>query len=192
MSLTPPSQPLTIDQAQLRRVRNLARVSGRSVLAELEHLNNGTSDALVQQLAAMFGMTAIDLPGLLAVTPAFDLLPLMLAQEWRCLLVRDADGVLSGVLADPFDPDLQLWLNTQARGPVLMRIASSTDLHSCLAGWASHGRSGKGSPSTGRGLMADGQTPAELHSRAEPADDAATEQMLSLTRDLLKRVMRRA
>ena len=92
MSRTPPEQPVTIDQAHLRRVRNLARESGRSVLAELEHLNNGTSASLVQQLAVMFGMTAIDLTGLLSMTPALDLLPLNLAQQWRCMLLRDADG----------------------------------------------------------------------------------------------------
>lgn len=191
MSQPPPGQPFTIDQAHLRRVRNLARESGRSVLDELEHLNQGSSEALVQQLAQMFGMTAINLADLLGMTPAFDLLPLNLAQQWRCLLLRDADGVLSGVLADPFDPDLQLWLNNQARGPVLMRIASSADLRTCLSTWAAHGRSGDGSPSTARGVVASGRPHGEQHSRADPADDAATEQMLALTRDVLRRAMRR-
>ena len=191
MSRPPPSQPFTINQAHLRRVRNLARESGRSVLAELEHLNNGPSESLVQQLALMFGMTAIDLAGLLNMTPAFDLLPLSLAEQWRCMLLRDADGILSGVLSDPFDPDLQLWLNNQARGPVLMRIASSTDLRSCLATWAAHERNADGLTSASRGLVASVRSPGEMHSRAEPADDAATEQMLALTRDVLRRAMRR-
>ena len=139
MSSTPQGQPVTIDQAHLRRVRNLARESGRTVLAELEHLNNGTPEALVQQLALMFGMTAIDLTGLLGMTPAFDLLPLALAQQWHCMLLRDADGILSGVLADPFDPDLQLWLNNQdtARSSCALLPAAN-----CAPAWRPGHRTG--------------------------------------------------
>lgn len=195
MSRQPPGQPVTIDQAHLRRVRNLARESGRSVLAELEHLNNGTSDILVQQLAVMFGMTAIDLTGLLRLMPASDLLPLPLAQQWQCMLLRDTDGIISGVLADPFDPDLQLWLNNQAHGTVLLRIASSTDLRSCLATWASQASqasTGDGPPSLSRELPAS--LPAQDSNQApgEAVEDAATRQMLALTRDLLRRAMRRS
>ena len=191
MSNIPQGQPVIIDQAHLRRVRNLARESGRSVLAELEHLNNGTSEALVQQLALMFSMTAINLTEMLGMTPAFDLLPLSLAQQWHCMLLRDAEGNLSGILADPFDPDLQLWLNSQARGAVLMRIASSTELRACLATWASHGRHADGAPSSSRGLVANSQAQGTGASRAS-ADDAATAEMLALTRDVLRRAMRRS
>ena len=192
MSSTPQGQPVTIDQAHLRRVRNLARESGRTVLAELEHLHNGPPEALVQQLALMFGMTAIDLTGLLGMTPAFDLVPLSLAQQWHCMLVRDADGILSGVLADPFDPDLQLWLNNQAHGAVLMRIASSRELRACLATWASHGRNGDGLPSASRGSVTSGTVQDVGASAGVNADDAAIQQMLALTRDVLQRAMRRS
>lgn len=192
VSRPPPSKPFAIDQAHLRRVRNLARESGRSVLEELEHMNNGTSEELVQQLALMFGMAAIDLPSLLTMTPAFDVLPLTLAQQWRCMLLRDADGVLSGVLADPFDPDLQLWLNNQARGAVLMRIASSTDLRAYLHSWALHERKSEDLPSPSRGLVASRKPDGEAQPLGTPADDAATGQMLAMTRDVLRRAMRRS
>lgn len=154
------------------------------MLAELEHQHNGTPEELVQQLAVMFGMTAIDLSALSGrsgLTPAFDLLPLPLAQQWNCMLLRDADGILSGVLADPFDPDLQLWLNNQAHGTVLMRIASSADLRTCLTTWAPPEGSGSGYAPTGSAMVT-----------RQPADEEATEQMLVATRELLKRVMRRS
>ena len=112
------------------------------------------------------------------------------------MLLRDADGILSGVLADPFDPDLQLWLNNQAHGAVLMRIASSTELRACLATWASHGRNGNSQPSASRGMVAGepvqegGTLPGAL--TGMNADDAATQQMLALTRDVLQRAMRRS
>jgi general secretion pathway protein E len=132
MTPQPSSTPFGIDQAHLRRARNRARESGRSVMAELEHLNSNTSDELVRQVAKLFGMTPIYECGLSELTPAFDLLPLTLAHRWQCLLFRDAYSTLFGVLADPFDPDLQLWLNTQARGAVLMRLASSKTLQNYL------------------------------------------------------------
>lgn len=192
MSRTPPGRPYTIDQAHLRRVRNLARESGRSVLVELERLNHGSSQALVQQLAIMFGMVAIDLAGLLGMTPAFELLPLTLAQQWRCMLLRDADGILVGVLADPFDPDLQLWLNNQARGTVLMRFTSSTDLDACLTTWALHDWNGDAPASSSRGLATIPTDQGGQKRRAQPVDEAATEQMQGLARDLLHRAMRRS
>lgn len=128
MDQQPPSKPCVIDQSHLRRARNLARQSGRSVINELEQLNNGSPQLLVQQLAALFGMAAFDAAALTRLAPAFDLLPLTLAVRWHCLLLRDDGGTLIGVLADPFDPDLQLWLNGQARGALLMGLASRVDL----------------------------------------------------------------
>ena len=174
MSPPPPSKPFVIDQAHLRRARNLARESGRSVIAELEHLHNGTSAELVQQLAALFGMVALDRDGLHALTPAFDLLPLGLARRWRCLLLRETDGTLVGVLADPFDPDLQLWLNSQARGAVLMRLTGSADLQRYLATHA-----GNEPP----GVSIEPGAPDEDGQASEGAIDAA--------RELLQRAMRR-
>ena len=128
MNQQPPNKPCAIDQSHLRRARNLARQNGRSVIAELEDLNNDSPAVLVQQLALLFGMTPLDAAGLAQMVPAYDLLPLPLATQWRCLLLREDGGALIGVLADPFDPDMQLWLNCQARGTMLMRLVSSVDL----------------------------------------------------------------
>ena len=174
MSPPSPNKPFVIDQAHLRRARNLARESGRSVIAELEHLHNGTSTELVQQLASLFGMMALDRDGLRALTPAFDLLPLGLARRWRCLLLREPDGTLLGVLADPFDPDLQLWLNSQARGAVLMRLTGSADLQRYLATHA-------------------GDEPPGVS--VEPGvfdpDGQASKGVMEATREILQRAMRR-
>ena len=49
------------------------------------------------------------------MAPAFDLLPLAQALARHCVLLRDAAGALTGVIADPFDLDLQTWLATRAR-----------------------------------------------------------------------------
>ncbi len=175
MSLLPPNKPFVIDQTHLRRARNLARESGRSVISELEHLHNGSADELAQQLAALFGMAAVDQAGLAALAPAFDLLPLSLARRWGCLLLREADGTLVGVLADPFDPDLQLWLNGQACGAVLMRLTSSADLRSYLASYPAE----------------DNAPPAQTAADTAPGDRDADALVVDIARDLLQRAMRR-
>lgn len=187
MSSPPPDKPTGIDQALLRRARNLARQNRRSVLAELELLHPGGPQVLVQELADLFGMVPIDGAALRAMTPAFDLLPLTLAFQWGCLLVREADGSLSGVLADPFDPDLQLWLNSQAHGPVLMRLTSSKDLRACLGQFAvdDHGNN------------ASGRVAGRIRRDAEPDEDLlgedgdASAQVLDATREILRRAMQR-
>lgn len=180
MTPQPPSKPFVIDQAHLRRARNLARQTGRSVIAELEHLNNGSAEDLVLQLAKLFGMNALTQDGLQALTPAFDLLGLALARRWGCLLMREADGTLVGVLSDPFDPDLQLWLNSQAHGAVLMRLASSGDLQDFLA-----------RHDGGNGPVMPGAAAPTGEPSAGPVDAEMLAATVEATRAVLRRAMRR-
>ena len=180
MTPQPPSKPFVIDQAHLRRARNLARQTGRSVIAELEQLNNGSTEDLVLQLAKLFGMGAVTATGLQALVPAFDLLRLPLARRWGCLLMREADGTLVGVLSDPFDPDLQLWLNSQAHGAVLMRLASSSDLQAYLA--RHDGQIGAGVPN-------DLSEPDG--SAVPPLDSRLLAETVEAPREVLRRAMRR-
>ena len=180
MTPQPPSKPFVIDQAYLRRARNLARQTGRSVIAELEQLNNGSAEDLVLQLAKLFGMGAVTVDGLHAMTPAFDMLGLALARRWGCLLMRQADGTLVGVLSDPFDPDLQLWLNSQAHGAVLMRLASSSDLRSFLA---------RHDGSVAAGTRTDEVESVETPTR--PVDAELLAETAAATREILRRAMRR-
>lgn len=191
MSAPPPNKPFTIDQAHLRRARNLARQNGRTVIAELEQLYSGTADELVQQLAVLFGMGVADTAGLAGMMPAFDLLPLAAARRWRCILLREADGTLVGVLADPFDPDLQLWLNKQARGAVLMRLISNAGLQAFLDSYPSGEPSLLASPVAAYGRDAHGRDGQGGEDRAVAHDEALAARVLDATRDLLQRAMRR-
>ncbi len=180
MTPLPPSKPFVIDQAHLRRARNLARQTGRSIIAELEQLNNGSAEDLVLQLAKLFGMGAVTMAGLHALVPAFDLLRLPLARRWGCLLMREADGTLVGVLSDPFDPDLQLWLNSQAHGAVLMRLASSSDLQSYLTRHDGH---------VIESIPSDLPEPAGTP--VHPVDSQLLAETVEATREVLQRAMRR-
>ncbi|UUZ55507.1 hypothetical protein LP419_07505 [Massilia sp. H-1] len=53
------------------------------------------------------------------------------------MLLRGAGGVLTGVIADPFDLDLQTWIETQAHArpgaPLLLRLALASDIQAYLS-----------------------------------------------------------
>lgn len=176
MSAHLPNKPFAIDQAHLRRARNLARESGCSVITELEYLHTGTSEELVEHLGKLFGMKPVGAKEMQALSPAYDLLPLVLARRWQCLLFRNvSNGVLIGVIADPFDPDLQLWLNSQARSAVIMCLASSIDLQGYLQ------------RSNGEGIVS---TPAFYNCKRLTAYGDESAESLNIAGDLLRRVMR--
>jgi general secretion pathway protein E len=97
-----------LDTALLARARHLRQQSGRTLVEELEALTGMEPRALVRALAQPFGMAVLETVDMLACA-GVDLLPLSQAMARHCVLLRGADGVLAGVIADPFDLDLQTW-----------------------------------------------------------------------------------
>lgn len=127
-----PVSPPEIDAAALQQARTLARQSGRSIVNELEGLTGIAPRLLMQSLADMFGLAVVETSEMLAMSPAFDLLPLSRAMQRHAVLLRSPDEALVGVVADPFDADLQIWLGTQAKAPVSCRIALLSDIQAYL------------------------------------------------------------
>jgi general secretion pathway protein E len=74
---------------------------------------------------------------MLALSPAFDLLPLSGALLRHCVLLRGTDDALVGVIADPFDLDLQTWLasraHADARRPLRLLVALRSDIQAYLS-----------------------------------------------------------
>jgi len=126
-----------LDPGLLGRARTLAQASHRGVVAELEGLTGREPRQIVRELAAPFGLPVMETAAMLAQAPAFDLLPLAQAMARHCVLLRDGAGRLSGVLADPFDLDLQTWLGAQARAtarhPLPLCLALQSDIQAYLS-----------------------------------------------------------
>jgi general secretion pathway protein E len=126
-----------IDAALLARARSQSLVSQRTLMAELEAVSGLDARLIVRELARPFGLSVMETADMLGQLPAFDLLPLAQALARHCVLLRGADGVLTGVIADPFDLDLQTWLETQARAsasaPLLLRLALQSDIQAYLS-----------------------------------------------------------
>ena len=129
-----------IDAALLGRARALRAISKRSLVEELEGLTGIEPRLVVQALAQPFGLAVLETADMLALTPAFDLLPLSQALPRHAVLLRGADGQVIGVIADPFDLDLQTWLGARARtsahsaqSPLQLRLALQADIAAYLS-----------------------------------------------------------
>jgi general secretion pathway protein E len=127
---------LVLDGALLARARAAAAASGRNLVDELEAATGAEPRQIVRALAAPFGLAVAETADMLAFSPAFDLLPLAQALARRCVLLRSASRELIGIVADPFDLDLQTWLAaqagcTQAR-PLNLRLALAADIQAYL------------------------------------------------------------
>jgi general secretion pathway protein E len=122
-----------IDVALVQDARKRAVLSQRSFILELASLTGLEARSLVAAIARQFHMPMIETADMLAMTPAFDLLPLSKAMQRRSILLRGADDHLIGVIPDPFDTDIQTWLDTHAKGHVDYRLALQADIQACLS-----------------------------------------------------------
>jgi general secretion pathway protein E len=124
------------DAAVLARARAQSRQSQRSLVEELHALSGLDARQIVRQLAEPFGLTVMETVEMFGQQPAFDLLPLAQALARHCVLLRDAQGSLTGVIADPFDLDLQTWLEARAgstgANPLHLRLALAGDIQAYL------------------------------------------------------------
>jgi len=101
-------------------------------MAELESMLELEPRDVTGLVADLFGWEVIQTSQMLRLTPAFDLLPLSKAMQRRCLLMRE-DQQLIAVLADPFDIDLTVWLEMQAKEPVVFRLSLESDIGAYLS-----------------------------------------------------------
>jgi general secretion pathway protein E len=122
-----------IDAAMLQRARLQARESNRPIVDELAALTGLEARAVVQTLGRMFDLPVLETGQMLAMTPAFNLLPLPKAMQKHCALLCAAGGELVGVIPDPFDTDLQTWIDSQAKAPVAYHLALRADIQAYLS-----------------------------------------------------------
>lgn len=113
--------------------RAAARLSRRTISAELESIGGLAPYSALKLVGARLGMPVLPLSELEDLAPAFDCLPLAKAMQRCALLVRDAGGNMLAVINDPQDLDLQTWLEAQAGVPVSVRLALQEDIEAYLA-----------------------------------------------------------
>jgi general secretion pathway protein E len=126
-----------LDSALIERARASSRLTQRPVVAELHAISVMEPRQLVRALAQPFGLTVMEAAEMFGQMPAFDRLPLAQAMARHCVLLRDGESVLTGVIADPFDVDLQTWLaalaGASALRPLHLRLALQADVQAYLS-----------------------------------------------------------
>ena len=123
---------MNVDVALLQQAHHASLQSKRPLMTELEQLTKLAPRQLLQELAAPFALPIISTAEMLDLPAAFDLLPLSKAMQKTCALLHGQDGMLIGVIADPFDLDLQTWIDNHANRPVQYRLALFGDIHAYL------------------------------------------------------------
>lgn len=155
-----------LDAAMLAKARAQCLQSKRSLVEELEQLTGIEPRVAVRALALPFGLAVLETVDMLAFEPAFNLLPLSQAMARHCVLLRSHDGAAVGVIADPFDLDLQTWLATQARctaaAPLQLRLALQADIQAYLSKQEESARAVDSLVAGGEGSRRDGKTAAVL------------------------------
>jgi general secretion pathway protein E len=154
--------PDVIDLPTQKLARALAAKSKRSVYSELLELTHKQPRELVQSLAKTFSLEVLETADMLAFEPAFDLLPLARALQRHCMLLRDAQGALYGVFADPFDGDLQIWMESCSVHSVQFRLALQEDIHACLSKLEETARATDGMGASSEAKEGDARTAAVL------------------------------
>jgi general secretion pathway protein E len=126
-----------VDAALLAQARAQSRISRRALVTELEALSGLEPRVLLRGLAEPFGLDIMETAAMFDQRPAFDLLPLAQALSRYCVLLRDAGDAITGVIADPFDLDLQTWLSARAgataAAPLHLRLALQSDIQAYLS-----------------------------------------------------------
>ncbi|GAB4058528.1 GspE/PulE family protein [Uliginosibacterium sediminicola] len=126
-----------IDVELIKRARAAAQASGRPVMAELEVLSGIESRALLGAVAAHFRYQVIETAEMLDLDAAFDVIPLARAQQRGVVVLRQrgnaARNALLAAVADPFDQDLQIWVDSLVGRNLEYRVALASDIHAFLS-----------------------------------------------------------
>jgi general secretion pathway protein E len=122
-----------IDAAMLSAARAAIRVNRRALVEQLQADSGLEAREVVRALARPFALAVAETADMLALSPAFDLLPLAQALSRHCALLRGPGGAVIGIIADPFDVDLQTWLGTRAGVALELRLALQSDIAAYLS-----------------------------------------------------------
>jgi general secretion pathway protein E len=126
---------IDLDAELIQQAHQKAAHSQRSILLELETITQWEARQVVKVVASALGWRVLETADMLALSPAFALLPLSSALQRGCVLLQNDSLQLIGVITDPFDTDLQIWLEaqTQERAPLEICLALPADIHAYLA-----------------------------------------------------------
>ena len=122
-----------VDPDDLRWARAEQAKTRKRLVELLEERIGCEPREFVQRLSTSLRIPALEFEQLVVCTPAFDIVSYAEASKHACLAVRDVQGELLLVLADPYDADLHDWAEEAVRASFAFRIAHLLDIQAYLA-----------------------------------------------------------
>ncbi len=117
---------------QVREARAIAGKSMRSVVEILEEQSGLDAKTFVRSLAAQFHYPAYAMEELLRLVPAFHLLSFTEAVERNCLVFEGENNEIIAMLSDPFNVNLQAWLEQRLTQAYSCALAHRSDISAFL------------------------------------------------------------
>jgi general secretion pathway protein E len=127
MSITP-LHPSLISEA-----RQLALQTNRAMIELLEEKSGLAPEAFVAAVAQAWRCAAINMSELHSLQPDFGIIPYTEAARRKCVALRNAEGTLYLIIADPFDADLSAWVEAHVHSPFTWSIVHRKDIAAYLA-----------------------------------------------------------
>jgi len=124
---------LPFSPEMLAAARSAAALSGRPLIEELEECSGLGGDDFVRSLGTTLHYPAMSMADLHSLSPAFEVLPFAVALERECLALRDAEGTLFLVLADPFDEKTLAWAELRIAASFICCLAQRSDVAAYLS-----------------------------------------------------------
>lgn len=132
MTAIPRAFVTALDPALLQQAREASRRSKRTLVEELEGLTSMEPRQLVHAIAAPFDLPVVETADMLTHCPAFELLPLAKVMQRHCVVLHAPDGAVLGIISDPFDTDLQTWMEAHAKVRLRYCLALQADIQAYL------------------------------------------------------------
>ena len=122
-----------ITPKQLYDARQLAKQSQRALLSVLEENSGLVPDDFVKALGKLMHYPVLNALEMYQLKPDFELLAFSDASRLGCVALRDEQGSLMLVSADPFDVNLPAKLDLLIKQPAHWFLAHSKDIAAFLA-----------------------------------------------------------
>ena len=128
-----PERIAPLKPEDVRRAKEEAASTGRSVIAVLEDQTGLPAAALVEAVGLTLHYPTASMDELYQLVPAFDMLPFAEAMQHECILFEEHGGGHCLVFSDPFTARFRRWAEERLSLPFTWRLAHPSDVAAYLA-----------------------------------------------------------
>jgi general secretion pathway protein E len=122
-----------IHPEKIQRARRISEQSSRRIIEVLEDITELTQEVFLRALGDALKYVTIDIKAIHDLKSDFDVLQFSEAYQHECIPLRNSEGDLFVVIADPFTDGLANYLLEKIREPFSFRLAHFSDVLAYLS-----------------------------------------------------------